>query len=136
VLAARLADVLVCDPHPLVALGLEQHLLDPAALLVLEVGALGERAAAVGDALHELVAELLELPQREDAGASARAHAPVEALARVGRAEQRAELGLEARDLVEQGAAGRALGRGDAGLERWDCGGWECPCAVDKFRHG
>jgi hypothetical protein len=109
VLAAALADVLVRDPHPLVLLGLEQHLLDPAAVLLLDVGAVPERLAGVVEALCEVVSELLELREGEQARSAARAHPPVEARAREGRAEEGRELRFEAGDLLEQRAPGRAL---------------------------
>jgi hypothetical protein len=63
VLAAALADVLGGDPLPLVLLGVEQHLLDLAAVALLDVGALGERQAHVAQALGEVVSERLELGQ-------------------------------------------------------------------------
>jgi hypothetical protein len=92
VLAAALADVLVLDAHPLVLLGGEHHRLDAGAVSVLDVGAIRERAAVVREALGEVVSDLLELLQREDARAALGAHAPVKAGARVGRAEERGEL--------------------------------------------
>ena len=45
--AARLADVLGGDPHPLVALGREEHLLDQTPVLLLDVGAVRQRAPRV-----------------------------------------------------------------------------------------
>jgi hypothetical protein len=59
--AAGLSDVLVRDPPPLVALRVEHHLLDQAAVLLLGVRAVRERAADVLDARGQLVAEVLQL---------------------------------------------------------------------------
>jgi hypothetical protein len=117
VLAARLADVLVADPEPAVLAGRQQHLLDQAAVLFLGVGAVAERPPRLGDPLGELVAELLELAQGQHPGSAARAHAPVEALPRPGRAEQLRQLLLEPRQLVEQGPSRRTLVRPGAGSD-------------------
>src|SRR5207248_2204292 len=77
-LAAGLADVLVPDHHPLVALRLEQHLLDPAAVELLDVGAVAEHPAVVLEPIGQLVAQLLELYQRQHARPAARGDLPVE----------------------------------------------------------
>ncbi|MBA2566209.1 MAG: hypothetical protein H0V08_00190 [Thermoleophilaceae bacterium] len=92
VLAAALADVLVLDAHPLVRLGVEHHRLDAGAVSLLDVSAIRQRAAVFLQALGEVVSDLLELLEGEDARAAVRAHLPLEAGARVGRAEQRGEL--------------------------------------------
>src|SRR5215207_5712778 len=84
------------------ALRLEQHLLDQAAVLILDVGPLAECTAGGGDALGEVVAQLLELAQREDARSAPGAHAELEALARPGRTEETRELLLQPSQLVEQ----------------------------------
>src|SRR3954451_5918418 len=106
VLAPGLADVLVGDPNPLVLLGLEEHLLDAHAVLLLDVGAVAELAAGAGEALGQGVAQRLELGQREHPRTSARADRPLEPLPGPGRAEQLGELVLQARDLIEERAPG------------------------------
>ena len=85
--AARLADVLGRDPHPLVALGREQHLLDQAAALLLGVGALRQRTPGVLDAGGQLVAQLLQLGERKQPRPAAAGDLPLEALA--GQLEQK-----------------------------------------------
>jgi hypothetical protein len=108
-MAAGLADVLVRHPDPFVVLGVEQHLLDEAAILLLHLGALAQRVPRVGHTGREFVAELLELCQRQDARTGLRRHAPLEALARPDGAEELRELLLEPRDLVAQRSPRRAL---------------------------
>jgi hypothetical protein len=112
VLAAGLADVLVGHPHPLEALRLEHHLLDQPAVLLLDVGAVAERAACVGDPVGQVVAELLELAQRQQARTAAGGDGELEALARPGGAEELRQLVLEASDLTQQRPPGGALVRG------------------------
>jgi hypothetical protein len=101
VLAAGLPDVGVRDSDPLVALGLELHLLDQAAVLLLDVGAVVQRAAGLRQPLREVVAELLELAERQDPRPAARADLPLEARAWIRRAEELRQLGLEPGDLLE-----------------------------------
>ena len=90
---------------------LEQHLLDEAPVLLLHVGSVGQRAAGVLDPRNEVVAQLLELGELQQAGAAATGHGPVEVLARPGGAEQLRQLCLELADLTQQRAPGRALVR-------------------------
>ena len=98
------------DAHPLVRRRVEQHLLDQAAVLLLRVGAVGERGAAVLD------------PRRRGRRAAPRARPATAGAARRGRrtptskplrgqVEQNSEASslLEARDLVEQRPARGAL---------------------------
>jgi hypothetical protein len=59
--------------------------------------------------LGEVVADLLELLQREQPRPGVRADRPLDALARVRLAEQLAQLRLETGDLVAQRAPRRAL---------------------------
>src|SRR5215210_679953 len=117
VLAPPLADVVVRDERPLVAFGLEHHLLDPAAIALLDGGALVELAAVTLEALGEVIAHPLELGEREQARSAARrAHAPLEALTGEGGGEQVGHLALEARDLLPQSDPRGAL----VGLDdRW-----------------
>src|SRR4051794_19821286 len=96
VLAALLADVLRRDTPPPVALRLEHHLLDQAPVAVLDPGAVGQRAAGIRDPARQLVAELLELRQRQQPRpAAATADGRVRHVgARPGGAEDRRELAL------------------------------------------
>jgi len=128
-LAARLADVGVGHPYPPVTLGLEQHRLDPNAVLLLDLAAFRRFPAAVSDASHEVISEQLELFEREQARpGSGCAGADLRRAAGPGGGEQARQLGLEALDLDTQRAARRtfvgpsALGHPDAGLAMWDCG--------------
>ena len=109
--AAGLADVLGRDALPLVALRLEHHLLDQAAVPVLDPGPVGQRPPRVRDAGRQLVAQLLELGQGEEARASAATgHRRMRHMgARPGGAEHRGELALQLGDLFEQGAPDGAL---------------------------
>src|SRR5215210_6473020 len=115
VLAPPLADVVVRDERPLVAFGLEHHLLDPAAIALLHGGALVELSAVTLEALGEVIAHPLELGERARSDAR-RAHAPLEALTEEGGGEQVGRLALEARDLLPQGDPRGALVRLD---DRW-----------------
>ena len=64
---------------PAVTLGFEHHLLDQAAVLLLDPGAVRQRAARVRHVAGELVAELLQLGQREQPRSTATSgHAPAE----------------------------------------------------------
>jgi hypothetical protein len=105
VLAPGLADVLVAHPLPAVLLGRQQHLLDLAAVLLLDVGAVAQRAARVLDPARELVAHVLQLAQAQQARPAGGGHGELHALARPARHEQRRQLALEPLDLVQQGAA-------------------------------
>src|SRR5688572_16383604 len=109
VLAAALADVLVPDAHPLVLLGLEHHLLDQPAVLLLDPRAVGQRPAHVVEPLGEIVAERLQLAEGEHPRPASGRHAPVEASARVRGADQRGQVRLEPAALLEQVAPGRPL---------------------------
>src|SRR5438067_1237731 len=108
-MAARLPDVAVPHPHPAVLLRLEQHLLDQAAVLLLHERPVRQLAAVHLEPLRQLVAHTLELAEAEYPRAAARGHLPVETRARVGAAEEARQLGLELRDLAQQGTARRAL---------------------------
>src|SRR5437764_481627 len=109
VLAARLADVLVGDPSPLVAGGVSYHPLDQLAVLVLDVGVVVERKPDVLDPGGERVTHALELVDREKPRAADAGNREVDALPREGRAEQASELQLECRDLAAQVGARSAL---------------------------
>ena len=117
--AAGLADVLTGDVRPVVGLRLEHHLLDQPAVLLLHVSAVGQSPAGVRGALREIVAQLLELGQREQSRTTPAGYIPVEVLARPGGAEQPRELRLQPGDLVEERPSGGALVR-ERGSERAD----------------
>src|SRR5436305_10238117 len=109
VLTAGFADVAVAHPHPAVLLGLEQHLLDQAAVVLLHQRALGQLAAVVLEPLGQVVTDGLELAETEDARTAARRHPPVEPGAGICAAEEAGQLRLELRDLVEQRTPSGAL---------------------------
>jgi hypothetical protein len=71
VLAAGLADVLVADPHPLVLLRREHHLLDQPPVALLDVGPVAQQPPVLVQALRQPVAQLLELAQRKHPGTAA-----------------------------------------------------------------
>jgi hypothetical protein len=118
-LAAGLADVLVLHADPLVLFGLEQHLLDPASVLLLDSSTSRERVASFVHRAVELIAQRFELGEVEQAWAAAvmGSDGGKRFVARPRRAEQFAELGLEPGDLPKQGAAGGTLVRGGPGKE-------------------
>jgi hypothetical protein len=101
--AARQAEVLARDPHPLEVLGGGEHLLDQLLVLGLDPGALGEGGARLGDPLGQTVANRLQLaevkdPRRGGNGIDPMRHLGVaESLA-----EESGELCLEAADLAAQ----------------------------------
>jgi hypothetical protein len=74
VTAAGLADVLVGDPQPVVALGLGQHPFEKLAVAVLDVAAIGEDRPHVGDPAQQPVADLLQLGDPEQARAAGGRH--------------------------------------------------------------
>jgi hypothetical protein len=115
VATAGLADVLIGDDYPAVALGLDQHPLEQAPVGLLGVGSPPELALGVAQAEREGVAGALELTGRQDPRSSQRADLPFEAAAREGGGEQLAQSSLEPGDLVAKVRAGAALaGFGDA----------------------
>src|SRR5689334_21393087 len=95
VCAARLADVLVGDADPLEALGLGDHLLEQLTVLLLDVGAVAEDGADVGDPRRKTVPHLLELGDPEEPGAPGRCDVPLDPLAWEGRGEELRELALQ-----------------------------------------
>ena len=101
----RLADVLVGDDHPAVALGLGDHRLEQAAVGLLDVGAAAELGPGVAQAQRRArrgPARARRSPSTR--GPPTRADAPLDPAAREGRGEQLAELALER---ARSGAAGR-----------------------------
>jgi len=65
VAAARLADVGAADPQPAVRGGVGEHRTEEIAVGRLDGVALGQRAARLGEATGERIADLLELAQVE-----------------------------------------------------------------------
>jgi hypothetical protein len=113
-LATALADVLVGDDHPAVALGSGDHLLEQAAVGLLDVGAPGELGLGVAESARKRVADALELAGGEHPRAADRADAPLEAGTREGGGEQLAEPAVERGDLAPQVLARAPLrGLGD-----------------------
>ena len=108
--AARLAQVLTGDAHPLVLGGRGEHPLQQLAVVGLQLVALLERRARRGDALGERVTNLLELTEPGDARLPERGgHAGVQAEAREGLDAESGELPLETTDLAAQLSACEAL---------------------------
>jgi len=120
VLAVPVADVVVRDLHPAVALGLGDHALDETAVLLLDVGPAAKLVLSLADPHQERVANALELGGAEQAGPADRADVPVDALTREGGHPKLAELLLQARDLAAKLVAdgplvlGREWTRGQA----------------------
>jgi hypothetical protein len=108
--AAALADVVVGDDHPTVALGRGDHPLDEAAVRLLGLGPPRELGAGVAKPQRQGVAEPLELADREHPRAAERTDAPFDPPAREGGAEHVPELALDPADLAAQVGARAALG--------------------------
>jgi hypothetical protein len=109
VLAARLADIVVVDPDPLVGGRVRGHPLDQLAVLLLDVGGVVEAAVHVLDAGGEAVAHPLELVDRQEPRAAQAGNAELDPLARERRAEEPGERQLHRRDLASQVGARGAL---------------------------
>jgi hypothetical protein len=108
--AARLSDVLVRDPHPLVRHGIRGHLLDQEPVLGLDARALVHLGPDGSKPRRERVAGPLELIHAQDARAPARGgNAKVDPHPRERRAEVPAELALENGDLATQVRPGGPL---------------------------
>jgi hypothetical protein len=110
VAAARHADVVAAHAHPLEVRGRGLHLPQQLAVAGLDPCLLAQGQPRLGDAVRELVAQLLQLTQvehprrRRDRGDAMLHRDPAEALG-----EQRGELSLEAADLAPQLVPGEAL---------------------------
>ena len=117
-LAVAVADVLVRNLDPGIALRLGDHALDEAAVALLDVGAAGQLGLGLADPDQERVAHPLELGRPQDARAAHGADRPVDVLARKGRSPKLRELLLEACDLAAKLVADRAVVRGDEKLQR------------------
>ncbi len=109
VAAAGKADVGAADPQPVVLLRGQQHALQKFAVGLLDGVAVGERAARLGGAPRERVAQLLQLAEPEDPrrtrGVDPMRHDdPAEALG-----DHPRQLELELADLPAQLGAGKTL---------------------------
>jgi hypothetical protein len=109
VLATRLPDVRVVDPHPLVGRRVGEHLLDQLAVLLLDVADVVETGSDVLDPRRQPVAHPLELVNGEDPRSAEPGDGEVDAVPREGGAEQTGEGELQGGDLPAQVRAGVAL---------------------------
>jgi hypothetical protein len=100
--AARLADVLVGDPHPAVSLGLRDHPLEDLAFALLDVGAGVKLPPDLRQPAGQGVPHPLQILDVKNAGPSHGPDGEVDALAGEGRAEQRHQLPLHERDLAPE----------------------------------
>ena len=97
---ALLADVLIRDDDPAMRLRRSDHLLQQAAVGLLDLAALGKLAAHVAKPARERIANTLELAGGKQARATGGADAPIEALTGERRGERPAKLTLEPGDLA------------------------------------
>jgi len=118
VLAVAVADVLVRDLNPGVSLGLGDHPLHQAAILLLDVGAAGDLRLGLANADNQGVADALELGGAEDPWASHRTDRPVNALAWEGRGPKLGKLLLQPRDLAAKLVAKGAIVGRDEQIQR------------------
>lgn len=101
--AARQAEVVARDLHPLVLGRRRQHLLQQLVVAPLELVARAQRPLRLADTLRERVADRLQVTQpedpgrRRDGGDAGLDPLPLEALG-----DERAELSFEAADLAPQ----------------------------------
>ena len=121
--AAALADVLVGDDHPGVALRGGDHPLDQDPVGLLGVGAPGELGLCVAQAQGEGVAHPLQLTGREHPRAANRTDSPLEAGTGKGGGEHLAEAPVELGYLASKVVAGESLGaRGNRCAEQLGAG--------------
>lgn len=108
--ASGLAEVGARDPQPLEPGGLGEHLLEQLPVVGLERGPLGESATDGGDPRRQGVADLLELPEADQARLPrGGGHARIDGKARKGLRREPPQLSLEAADLSPQLGAGETL---------------------------
>jgi hypothetical protein len=110
VTAAALADVLVGDDHPAVALRGGDHPLDQGAVGLLDVGLPGELGLGVAQPEREGVTDPLELAGGEHPRPTDGADPPLEPGPRKGGSEELAETAFEVGNLTPQVVAREALG--------------------------
>jgi hypothetical protein len=115
VAAAPLADVLVRDLDPAVAVGGDDHRLHQPPVRLLDLAPAVELRLRLAQSHGEAVADALEGSGVEDPRAAHRAHRPFDPLARERRREELAEALLEQADLVTEVLADAAL-REETGL--------------------
>ena len=127
-LAVAIADILVRDLDPGVALGLGDHALDEAAVLLFDVRTAPQLGPCLADADEERVPNSLELGRAENAGATHRADLPFDAPARERRGPKFGELLLEAGDLAAKLVADGPVVGGDQVLQRYACPGASGGC--------
>lgn len=108
--AARRADVLARDPHPLVLGRRRQHPLQQLAVPRLQLILVTQGEARLGYAVRERVPDPLQLPEPGDAGlGEGTRYAAVESETREGLGAEARELKFEAADLAPKLGAREAL---------------------------
>jgi hypothetical protein len=108
--AAGLADVGTADPHPPVLLGRLDQVAQELAVGGLDLSALGEDEARLGDPVGKLVADGLQLAEVEDPRlAGEGAHRGVDPDSAEGLSEEPGQDALETADLTAQLAASQTL---------------------------
>lgn len=100
VATAALADVVVGDDHPVMALRVGDHPLQKGALFLFGVGARGQLALRVAKPLGKRITDALEIPDGQHPRAADSADPPLDAGARKARGKQLAEATLEHSDLA------------------------------------
>ena len=136
VLALAVADVLVRDLNPGIALGLGDHALDEAAVSLLDVGAPGDLGLGIADANEESVADPLQLSSAEDAGAANGSNGPIDSLARERGGPKLGELLLEAGDLAAKLVADGPLVLGGEEIKWHLCpAASDCRLVSERFSH-
>jgi len=114
VTAAALADVLVRDADPAMAVGVGDHALEQAAVGLLLGATPGELGLCLADAHDEGVPDALELGGAQQARPADGSDPPLQSLARESRGEQLPEPALEPGDLAAKVLADEVVG-GDSG---------------------
>ena len=110
VAAARQAEVVAADLHPLEVRRRGQHLAQQLVVRGLDPGPLAQGQPRLGDPLGEIVAQPLELAEAEDPGlAGDGGDAVVDLDPAEGLGEETGELALEMADLAPQLGPGEAL---------------------------
>ena len=108
-LAFPLTDVVVRNPNPAMLVGVGDHALDEAPVLLFDVRSARDLGLRLADANDQRVADTLEVGRAQHARTADRANAPVDSLARKGGGPKFAELALEACDLDAELVADDAL---------------------------
>lgn len=110
VAAARQAEIVARDLHPLEVLRSREHAVEQLMVAGLELVALAQRPAGVLDPRREGVADRLQLAEVERARLPReRRHAGIEPEPREGLGDQGGELPIEAADLAAELGAGKPL---------------------------